>query len=305
MDKQCSVCLKVLNLINFNKRGKKCKICINESKRTKYNNLDVQGEIKCNTCGVLKEKCCFIKMRKICRDCNNDRRRLKYSNDDVFRTNQIQQSTEFKKQRANMSRIIKENAIKELEKKIGAENTICNYCHSVKEKIRFRKNRKKCKDCENANPINNLKKRIRTRIYLALKTNKELHTVEYLGCKVSEYIEWIIYYGVSFETYGKEWHIDHVIPLSRFDLTDSTQQLIAFNWRNTMPLSVYENLSKNNRIIQQQVITHFIKLQEFHNIKNISIPEEYYELFAKHLDAGSSLEPLLPLTTGNTCEELV
>ena len=306
MDKQCTSCLQILRIENFNKRGNKCKICINDSKRKKYKNFDIQSETTCNKCGIQKDRCCFVKMRNICKDCNNKQRRTKYLNNDAFRINIIQMSTNFKKQKSSIRKKDKENAIKELEDKIGKENAICNYCRSVKQKSRFRKNRRKCKDCENANPINNLKKRIRTRIYLSLKQNKELHTVEYLGCVVSEYIEWIInYYGVSFETYGKEWHIDHVIPLSRFDLTDYSQQLIAFNWRNTMPLSVNENLKKNNRIIKQQIITHFKKLQEYHKLKNMLIPEEYYNLFAKHLDAGSSLEPLLPLTIGNFCEELV
>lgn len=43
---------------------------------------------------------------------------------------------------------------------------------------------------------------------------------------------------------------------------------------------------------------------EYHNKHNIILPQEYYHLFAKHLDAGSPLEPLLPLTTENSCEEL-
>ena len=34
------------------------------------------------------------------------------------------------------------------------------------------------------------------------------------------------------------------------------------------------------------------------------MPQKFIDLFAKHLDAGSPLEPSLPLTTGNVCEEL-
>jgi hypothetical protein len=50
------------------------------------------------------------------------------------------------------------------------------------------------------------------------------------------------------ENHGKEWHIDHVIPISKFDLNNQEEQILAFNWRNTMPLSCKENLSKNNKI---------------------------------------------------------
>lgn len=56
-----------------------------------------------------------------------------------------------------------------------------------------------------------------------------------------------------FQNYGKEWHIDHVIPLSKFDKLNEKEQLVVFNWRNTMPLSVKQNLSKNNKIIKPQI----------------------------------------------------
>jgi hypothetical protein len=80
--------------------------------------------------------------------------------------------------------------------------------------------------------------------------------------------------------------------------------MLAFNWRNTMPLSSKENLAKNNKIIIEQIENHIDKLKIYHNKKNIILPQIYIDLFAKYLVAGSSLEPLLPLTIGNMCEEL-
>jgi len=137
--------------------------------------------------------------------------------------------------------------------------------------------------------------------------NKTKHSVEYLGCSSDEYFKWIFNYdnNCSLENHGKEWHIDHVIPISKFDLSQEPQQLLAFNWRNTMPLSSKDNLVKNNKIIKEQIESHFNKLQEYHIKNNIQLPQIYINLFAKYLDAGNPLEPLLPLTFGNTCEELV
>jgi hypothetical protein len=63
-------------------------------------------------------------------------------------------------------------------------------------------------------------------------------------------------------------------------------------------------LSKNNKIIPAQVIGHMQKLEEFHNQHNIEFPLIFRTLFAKHLDAGSPLEPLPPLPSGNVGEEL-
>jgi len=109
-----------------------------------------------------------------------------------------------------------------------------------------------------------------------------------------EYINWLLHndYGYNLDNRGIEWHIDHVMPLSKFNLEDTEQQLIAFNWRNTMPLSANENLSKNNKIIPEQVFRHLENLKKYHLENNLNLPQVYIDLFAKHLDAGSPLEPI-------------
>jgi hypothetical protein len=125
--------------------------------------------------------------------------------------------------------------------------------------------------------------------------NKDKKTIEYLGCSSNEYLKWILINnnGYTLENRGKEWHIDHVIPLSKFNLDDEEQQTIAFNWRNTMPLSCKENLSKNNKIIKEQIEQHLIKLIEYHKENKLDLPQVFIDLFAKHLVAGSPLEPIL------------
>jgi hypothetical protein len=75
--------------------------------------------------------------------------------------------------------------------------------------------------------------------------------------------------------------------LSKFDLNNDDEQLIAFNWRNTMPLSCKENLSKNNKILKSQIEQHLTTLLNYHKKNTIEMPQEYIDLFAKHLDAGS------------------
>jgi hypothetical protein len=62
-------------------------------------------------------------------------------------------------------------------------------------------------------------------------------------------------------------------------------------------------LSKNNKIIKEQVEKHYKKLLEYHLENKLDLPQVFIDLFAKHLDAGNPLEPLLPLTFGNICEE--
>ncbi|NBP58102.1 OmpH family outer membrane protein, partial [bacterium] len=58
------------------------------------------------------------------------------------------------------------------------------------------------------------------------------------------------------------------------------EQLIAFNWRNTMPLSCEENLKKGNKIIKSQVEQHYKKLVEYHTENKLDLPQVYIDLFA-------------------------
>ena len=67
-----------------------------------------------------------------------------------------------------------------------------------------------------------------------------------LGCSIPAfrlYIENQFEPGMSWDNYGK-WHLDHVMPLSGFDLTDRTQFLEACNWLNYQPLWAADNIRK-------------------------------------------------------------
>jgi len=261
------------------------------------------ASIKCSKCSVIKTLDEFYKYSKVCRSCNNKKRREKYKTDDEHRKNLIKTATEFKHKK-----VIERQQQKQIEcEAIGIENKKCKYCDCIKSKEKFRHNRLKCKDCERDEPVEKFKRYVRTRIYNCLRNkNKSKHSVEYLGCKSEEYLTWILHHDLNYnlDNYGSIWHIDHVIPLSKFDLNDEKQQLIAFNWRNTMPLSANENLKKNNKVLKEQVEQHYKTLLEYQKNNNIIMPQEFIDLFAKHLVDGNTLKPSLLLTTGNFCEDL-
>ena len=253
---------------------------------------DTYAHKNCSKCNISKFICEFYKRGLICRECNNSNRRNKYNNDEQYRRQIINTVCEFKHKK-----VIERQKNKEEEDKIiGIENKQCKYCNTIKNKSKFRYNRLKCRDCERDDPTEKFKRYIRTRIYNCLRNKiKTKHSIEYLGCSSSEYFNWILNYNNNYvlENHGKEWHIDHVIPISKFNLDNEHEQLIAFNWRNTMPLSVKDNLSKNNKIIKEQIKIHLNTLEKYHIKENILFPQQYINLFAKHLDAGNPLEPAL------------
>jgi hypothetical protein len=56
-----------------------------------------------------------------------------------------------------------------------------------------------------------------------------------------------------------------------------------------MPLSVRENLSKNNKIDTLQIEQHYNRLLEYHKNNTIEMPQVFIDLFAKHLVVGNTL----------------
>jgi hypothetical protein len=85
---------------------------------------------------------------------------------------------------------------------------------------------------------------------LALKRGtKTGSAVSDLGCSIEElkkYIETKFLEGMTWENYGK-WHIDHIIPLSKFNLSDREELLKAVNYTNLQPLWAEDNMKKSNK----------------------------------------------------------
>lgn len=109
-------------------------------------------------------------------------------------------------------------------------------------------------------PVNILKKRLRNnlnRIGNSIKRNKQTRLTEkLLGCSYTyfkKYIEKQFKKGMTWENYATNWHIDHIMPLSSFDLSRKDQVLIACNWTNMRPLLKKENLSKGSKITDPQI----------------------------------------------------
>lgn len=143
---------------------------------------------------------------------------------------------------------------------------ISEYYSNKRNKYRMNTERH-CKKCDRAKQRKYLKKRrdsdplfrmitnMRNRISQALLgKGRSFRSFSLLGCNSDEYKKYIedrFSDGMSWNNYGNkkgQWNIDHVIPLSSFDLSVPEEQFKAFNYKNTRPMWSDENNKKRARM---------------------------------------------------------
>lgn len=113
------------------------------------------------------------------------------------------------------------------------------------------KNRQHIREYKNKRRRENIQSRLRhtlrSRLNGIISNGQKVGSaVRDLGISIKAfmlYIENQFESGMSWDNYG-EWHLDHIIPLASFDLTDRQQFLEAYNWLNYQPLWAKDNWSK-------------------------------------------------------------
>lgn len=102
----------------------------------------------------------------------------------------------------------------------------------------------RCKQCNYEGYIKTI---IRSRINTEVKKHdirKDKSSIEYLGCTIDHLMTvFINYYGID---ELNDDHLDHIKPISKFDLTKSEDIHQAFHWTNLQPLNATKNRLKSN-----------------------------------------------------------
>ena len=91
--------------------------------------------------------------------------------------------------------------------------------------------------------INNIEYKIKDSIgsiiNYHLKERKCDSTIKYLGCSINDYIVYLenkFLHEMSWDNYGDVWEIDHILPISSYDLNVEENIYKIFNFKNTQPL---------------------------------------------------------------------
>ena len=108
--------------------------------------------------------------------------------------------------------------------------------------------------------------RIRTdnRANLSKLVAGKLNNFETLTCSRDNFLKWISFNfrdDMTYENYGTLWHIDHVIPVSIFDLVNKNEELFCFHWKNTRPLYKEENRLRKYSLYD--ILIHELKIKFF------------------------------------------
>ncbi len=94
------------------------------------------------------------------------------------------------------------------------------------------------------------KSRIRNTL-LKCNKNYKFSYENLIGCNEDEFIKYIISNfkkDMTIENFG-EWQMDHIIPISSFNLLIEEEIMKCYNYKNIQLLWKEENLKKSNKII--------------------------------------------------------
>jgi hypothetical protein len=92
-----------------------------------------------------------------------------------------------------------------------------------------------------------------------------------LGCDYEFFMRWIGFRfenEMNWENFGTVWEIDHIIPLSQFNLLDENERKICGHWTNLQPLTIHDNRSKYNKIYHHQIFNNVVNVCRFNKKYN-------------------------------------
>ncbi len=98
-------------------------------------------------------------------------------------------------------------------------------------------------------PINRFYQNIRKRLRDVLKGKRAARAV--VGCSKKElelHLQSQFTKEMQWNNYGTYWHVDHIVPVSHFDLTNEEHCKLVHHWTNLRPLEAVENMKRGNRI---------------------------------------------------------
>jgi len=226
----------------------------------------------CNKCKIEKPLSEFHKnssnkdgLSYTCKECRRLIRKSNYAENktEILKQNKKYQMTHKAERKSNNKKYYQKH--KEAKKKYDIRYRITHQ-EEIKSRMAkyFQANKEKLYLCHrnllNNNISHKIAQNIRSRLYMALNHKvKSQSTLKLLGCSIKflkKYLESKFKPGMAWENYGRgfngkgkqEWHIDHIKPCCKFDLSKKEEKQKCFHYTNLQPLWAEENIKKGGRI---------------------------------------------------------
>lgn len=218
----------------------------------------------CLKCGKEKALDLFTKGKNSCKECSSN-----YIKEYYLKNKEYILNKEKSKYNNNKSEILERLRLRDLtdEEKVIKSEYLKKYRQDNKEKLskkrkeynkansqKIKENRRKRYKERYRNDIDFKLKKIyrnllkRTILY---KTDSTYEILGYTYLELKSNIESKFKENMSWENYG-EWEIDHIIPISHFDLK-TVEPKVVHSLDNLQPLWREENIKKGNKIWKSEV----------------------------------------------------
>lgn len=202
----------------------------------------------CSKCGVEKELDKFKirsdtgKPRGQCKKC-----RAKYLKE--YEKRNAERIARVKKEYGEKNKeIISAKNMQKIKKQCAPSRELYRENHAHKRKIRNEYHKRRME-----NDIEyRLSRIVRGRLHSMIKLSDGQSKIDLIGCSLTElrkHLENKFELGMTWDNHGFDgWHIDHIIPLSSFDLSDEKEVVRACHYTNLQPLWAEDNFSKGDRL---------------------------------------------------------
>jgi len=209
--------------------------------------------ITCKKCGKAKKDTDFCKdksrksgLHPYCKECNKKRIVLYTA---LHREEARERSRLWVLNNKERVKEYREDPSVKKHKKTYMKGYRAQNCSSIKEKQKAYDSDRIKKDLSYARAIS-----FRKHLGVALKSNAVNSVIATdIGCsigKARKHLESLFQTGMTWDNWGRHgWHIDHIRPLSSFNLTIPKQFKEAVHYTNMQPLWAYQNLEKGKHYV--------------------------------------------------------
>lgn len=225
---------------------------------------------KCNKCNIEKDDIEFYKNKGKCKDCISIYNRNYIRNEDSKELKKLSNKKYYEKNKDTIS-IQNREYKNQYQRQYYKNNKLVIF---EKEKERY-----------NTDVQFRLSKIYRNIMNSYIKGEK--NNMKYLQCNLDEFIKFIeiqFVDNMTWDNQGDIWELDHILPVSKFNLEIPEYKNICFHWCNYKPIFKSDNKKKSNNLVEKIIQEHndftFNFKKENNQLNYINI-YEFYKIYFK------------------------